>query len=300
LTRGFERRLRFAILKPDRRSTDLVRFADLSYDCVVASSPGLRGRMAIANRRLTVPGALCAPYLKNLTAVARDIDVLRSWTLCADPRDASDEQRKALGGDGLAVPGRLVMPGDVLVGMTAAVPEEEELTPEERLLRAIFGEKARDRDVSLRLDGNRPGRVIAERIVVETGFDESSIQELPGRSFGSTDELEWTETRRITVTLAIDQPMETGDTSAPGTATSDPPRRARSASRRPGTTGPDCRSRVACSARRSSGPNGIGAAAAASIGDGSMRAGVASAAASTSPTARCAASGSVTWNWSHR
>jgi hypothetical protein len=213
LTRGFERRLRFAVLKPDRRSTDLVRFADLSYDCVVASSPGLRGRMAIANRRLTVPGALCAPYLKNVTAVVRNIDVLRSWTLCADPPDASDEQRKALGGDGLAVPGRLVMPKDVLVGMTAAVPEEE-LTPEERLLRAIFGEKApvRDRDVSLRLDGNRPGRVIAERIVVETGFDDSPIQELPGRSFGLTDELGWTETRRITVTLAIDQPMETGDT----------------------------------------------------------------------------------------
>jgi hypothetical protein len=86
------------------------------------------------------------------------------------------------------------------------------LTSEERLLRAIFGEKVRDRDVSLRLDGNRPGRVIAEHIVVGTGFDESPIQELPGRSFSSEDELGWTETRRITVTLAIDQPMETGDT----------------------------------------------------------------------------------------
>jgi DNA-directed RNA polymerase beta subunit len=93
--------------------------------------------------------------------------------------------RAALGPDGLAVPGRVVDPGDVLASITAPAPVDA-LDPQERLLQAIFGEKATPtRDMSLRLDGNRPGRVIAELVQHNPRFPGDAIDRMPGRSFGS-------------------------------------------------------------------------------------------------------------------
>ena len=67
-----------------------------------------------------------------------------------------------------------VVPGDVLVGKVTPKGETE-LTPEERLLRAIFGEKAREvRDTSLKVPHGESGKIIAVRV-----FDMDEGDELP-------------------------------------------------------------------------------------------------------------------------
>lgn len=211
--RGFDKRLRSAVATPDPRGTDLLRFADLSFECVVASSPVVRGNAVVANQRLTRAGALSAPVVKNVSIATHNGDSATSWTLNAVPPDG-DEPYPGLGSDGLAIPGQLVAPGDVLVGMCEPVPVVD-LSPEDRLLYAIFGDKPGVRgfqDASLRLDGSCPGRVVAQRIVTGARSDTFNVAEVAGRSFGKPDELDWSETQRITVSLVVDLPMAAGDT----------------------------------------------------------------------------------------
>src|SRR3989344_1133195 len=60
--------------------------------------------------------------------------------------------------------GAEVRPGDILVGKVTPKGETQ-LTPEERLLHAIFGEKAKDvKDTSLRMEGGKRGRVIGVKV----------------------------------------------------------------------------------------------------------------------------------------
>ncbi len=71
---------------------------------------------------------------------------------------------KDLDEDGIIRIGAEVHPGDILVGKITPKGEVE-LTPEERLLRSIFGEKARDvKDTSLRMEHGKRGRVIGIKI----------------------------------------------------------------------------------------------------------------------------------------
>jgi DNA-directed RNA polymerase subunit beta len=66
--------------------------------------------------------------------------------------------------DGVIRIGSEVVTGDILVGKITPKGESQ-LTPEERLLRSIFGEKARDvKDTSMRMEGGKRGRVIGVRI----------------------------------------------------------------------------------------------------------------------------------------
>ena len=71
---------------------------------------------------------------------------------------------KDLDEDGVIRIGAEVHPGDILVGKITPKGETE-LTPEERLLRSIFGDKARDvKDTSLRMDHGKRGRIIGVRV----------------------------------------------------------------------------------------------------------------------------------------
>ena len=66
--------------------------------------------------------------------------------------------------DGIVRIGAEVRQGDILVGKVTPKGESQ-LTPEERLLRSIFGEKAKDvKDTSLRLEGGKRGRVIGVKV----------------------------------------------------------------------------------------------------------------------------------------
>ena len=78
-----------------------------------------------------------------------------------DIPNVSEEKLKNLDEDGVIRIGAEVRPGDILVGKISPKGESE-LTPEERLLGAIFGEKARDiKDTSLTLPHGKRGRVIS-------------------------------------------------------------------------------------------------------------------------------------------
>jgi DNA-directed RNA polymerase subunit beta len=90
-----------------------------------------------------------------------------------DIPNVSEESLRHLDVDGVITIGAEVHPGDILVGKITPKGEQE-LSSEERLLRAIFGEKAKDvRDSSLRMPTGRHGKVVGVRI-----FSKENGQEL--------------------------------------------------------------------------------------------------------------------------
>lgn len=81
-----------------------------------------------------------------------------------DIPNVSEAKLKNLDEDGIIRVGSEILPGDILVGKITPKGEVE-LTPEERLLRSIFGDKVRDvKDTSLRLDNGKRGRVVGIKI----------------------------------------------------------------------------------------------------------------------------------------
>jgi DNA-directed RNA polymerase subunit beta len=89
-----------------------------------------------------------------------------------DIPNVGEEALRNLDKDGIVVVGAEVSPNDILVGKIAPKGETE-LTAEERLLRAIFGEKAREvRDTSLRVPHGERGTVVAVQILDKEKGDE--------------------------------------------------------------------------------------------------------------------------------
>ncbi|MDO8461139.1 MAG: DNA-directed RNA polymerase subunit beta [bacterium] len=112
-----------------------------------------------------------------------------------DIPNVSEEDLKSLDEGGIVVVGSEVSPGDILVGKIAPKGETE-LTAEERLLRAIFGEQAREvRDTSLRMPHGERGTVISVAIL--------------DRKKG--DELEPGTTRKIIIEVAQFRHVVVGD-----------------------------------------------------------------------------------------
>jgi len=89
-----------------------------------------------------------------------------------DIPNLSDEVLKNIDQDGIIMVGAEVKAGDILVGKVTPKGETE-LTPEERLLRAIFGEKAREvRDTSLRVPNGESGIVVDVKVFTRKNKDE--------------------------------------------------------------------------------------------------------------------------------
>lgn len=89
-----------------------------------------------------------------------------------DIPNLSEEALKNLDEDGIVRVGAEVRSGDILVGKVTPKGETE-LTPEERLLRAIFGDKAREvRDTSLRVPHGESGIVVDVKIFTRKNRDE--------------------------------------------------------------------------------------------------------------------------------
>ncbi len=77
---------------------------------------------------------------------------------------------------GVVYIGAEVEPGDILVGKVTPKGETQ-LTPEEKLLRAIFGEKASDvKDTSLRVKTGTRGTVIDVQVFTRDGIEKDSVQ----------------------------------------------------------------------------------------------------------------------------
>ena len=125
----------------------------------------------IISERLVKDDVLTSIHIHEHTIDARDTK-LGAEEITGDIPNLSDEILADLDELGIVRVGAEVSPGDVLVGKVTPKGETE-LTPEERLLRAIFGEKSREvRDTSLKVPHGETGKVIDVRVQSRDGGDE--------------------------------------------------------------------------------------------------------------------------------
>ena len=127
----------------------------------------------ILSQRLVQDDVLSSIHIEEHEVDARDTK-LGPEEITRDIPNVSEEVLADLDDRGIIRVGADVVTGDILVGKVTPKGETE-LTPEERLLRAIFGEKAREvRDTSLKVPHGESGKVIAVKV-----FDSEDGYELP-------------------------------------------------------------------------------------------------------------------------
>jgi DNA-directed RNA polymerase subunit beta len=112
-------------------------------------------------------------HIEELQCVARDTK-LGSEDITSDIPNVGDAALAKLDESGIAFIGAEVNAGDILVGKVTPKGETQ-LTPEEKLLRAIFGEKASDvKDTSLRVPPGMDGTVIDVRVFTRDGVEKDA------------------------------------------------------------------------------------------------------------------------------
>jgi DNA-directed RNA polymerase subunit beta len=127
----------------------------------------------ILSSRLVEEDVLTSIHIEEHEIDARDTK-LGAEEITRDIPNVSDEVLADLDERGIVRIGAEVRDGDILVGKVTPKGETE-LTPEERLLRAIFGEKAREvRDTSLKVPHGESGKVIGIRVFSREDDDELS------------------------------------------------------------------------------------------------------------------------------
>src|SRR5688572_13788406 len=127
----------------------------------------------VISERLVKDDVLTSIHIEEHEVDARDTK-LGAEEITRDIPNVSEEILKDLDDRGIVRIGAEVNPGDILVGKVTPKGETE-LTPEERLLRAIFGEKAREvRDTSLKVPHGEQGKVIGVRVFNRDDGDELS------------------------------------------------------------------------------------------------------------------------------
>ncbi|HKS48554.1 MAG TPA: DNA-directed RNA polymerase subunit beta, partial [Amycolatopsis sp.] len=125
----------------------------------------------ILNQRLVQDDVLTSIHIEEHEVDARDTK-LGAEEITRDIPNVSEEVLADLDERGIIRIGAEVRDGDILVGKVTPKGETE-LTPEERLLRAIFGEKAREvRDTSLKVPHGETGKVIGIRVFSREDDDE--------------------------------------------------------------------------------------------------------------------------------
>jgi DNA-directed RNA polymerase subunit beta len=125
----------------------------------------------VLSERIVKEDVLTSIHIEEHEIEARDTK-LGAEEITRDIPNVAEEVLRDLDDRGIIRIGAEVGPGDYLVGKVTPKGETE-LTPEERLLRAIFGEKAREvRDVSLKVPHGESGKAIAvKEFSREDGFD---------------------------------------------------------------------------------------------------------------------------------
>ncbi|HBA32572.1 MAG TPA: DNA-directed RNA polymerase subunit beta, partial [Gammaproteobacteria bacterium] len=112
-------------------------------------------------------------HIQELTCVARDTK-LGPEEVSADIPNVSEGLLSKLDESGIVYVGAEVKPNDILVGKVTPKGETQ-LTPEEKLLRAIFGEKASDvKDSSLRVPSGMSGTVVDVRVFTRDGVEKDA------------------------------------------------------------------------------------------------------------------------------
>jgi DNA-directed RNA polymerase subunit beta len=148
----------------------------------------------VISERLVKQSKFSSIHLDELDVAVRDTKLGPEVTT-PDIPNVSEMKLRNLDETGVIRIGAEVRPGDILVGKVTPKGETQ-LTPEERLLRSIFGEKAKDvKDTSLRLEAGKRGRIIGVKIF----------------SRENGDQLESGVIKRIHVTIAQVRNVSVGD-----------------------------------------------------------------------------------------
>ena len=125
----------------------------------------------LINERLVKEDVFTSIHIEEYDCECRDTK-LGAEEITRDIPNIGDDSLKDLDENGIIRIGAEVRPGDILVGKVTPKGETE-LTAEERLLRAIFGEKAREvRDTSLRVPHGEAGTIVDVKIFTRENSDE--------------------------------------------------------------------------------------------------------------------------------
>src|SRR5690625_4111395 len=156
----------------DGASTDLGELA-LGQNMLVAFMPwhGYNFEDSILiSEKVVADDRYTSIHIEELTVVARDTK-LGEEEITRDISNLSETQLNRLDDSGIVYIGAEVRADDVLVGKVTPKGETQ-LTPEEKLLRAIFGEKASDvKDTSLRVPSGMVGTVIDVQVFTREGIE---------------------------------------------------------------------------------------------------------------------------------
>ncbi|MBR9813784.1 DNA-directed RNA polymerase subunit beta [bacterium] len=159
----------------DGPSTDLGELA-LGQNLLVAFMPwnGYNFEDSIlVSERMVEEDRFTSIHIEELTCVARETK-LGTEEITEDIPNVNEAALRKLDQAGIVHIGAEVKGGDILVGKVTPKGETQ-LTPEEKLLRAIFGEKASDvKDTSLRVPPSIEGTVIDVRVFTREGVDKDS------------------------------------------------------------------------------------------------------------------------------
>jgi len=124
----------------------------------------------LISERIVSDDVFTSIHIEEFEASARDTK-LGQEEITRDIPNVGEEALKNLDEAGIVYIGAEVKPGDILVGKVTPKGESP-MTPEEKLLRAIFGEKASDvRDTSLRLPPGVSGTIVEVRVFSRRGVD---------------------------------------------------------------------------------------------------------------------------------
>ncbi len=156
----------------DGPSTDLGELA-LGRNALVAFMPwnGYNFEDSILiSERIVSDDVFTSIHIEEFEVMARDTK-LGPEEITRDIPNVGEEALRNMDEAGIVAIGAEIMPGDILVGKVTPKGESP-MTPEEKLLRAIFGEKASDvRDTSLRLPPGVSGTVVEVRVFNRHGVD---------------------------------------------------------------------------------------------------------------------------------
>ncbi|TVP83680.1 DNA-directed RNA polymerase subunit beta, partial [Thioalkalivibrio sp.] len=159
----------------DGSSTDMGELA-LGQNMMVAFMPwnGYNFEDSILiSERVVQEDRFTTIHIEELNCVARDTK-LGQEEITADIPNVSESLLAKLDESGIVYVGAEVRTGDILVGKVTPKGETQ-LTPEEKLLRAIFGEKASDvKDTSLRVPSGIEGTVIDVRVFTRDGVEKDA------------------------------------------------------------------------------------------------------------------------------
>ena len=159
----------------DGPSTDLGELA-LGQNLLIAFMPwhGYNFEDSIlVSERVVQEDRFTSIHIEELECIARDTK-LGSEEVTSDIPNVSESLLNKLDESGIVYVGAEVKSGDILVGKVTPKGESQ-LTPEEKLLRAIFGEKASDvKDTSLKVPSGMDGTVIDVRVFTREGIEKDA------------------------------------------------------------------------------------------------------------------------------